>query len=537
MNTLSSLVVPNDPLGEIEAQQLQRDKLILETLDAHLNEAEAAQLNAEAERDAAQRRLEVANVQHRLALQRRDGYVDIVKGFRHGVDLVAKVPRVDGSKLPEDVLVTLFMLLCTCESVCIPKGAQCTPISLFASARRAPWTLAAVCRRWRSLALSTTMLWSLVILDEFPVKAPRRSVVLVNYVATLLERSEHQALDIFISWPQFVDLNSNTTYLAIFCTLVTHISRWKIFEIEIGTSGSWFDLLRGITPLLERYVCNHTIMRNQSAVLLRYLPVAPRLREFAIRSCPYIPRGPYPSLDTLTISTSMPLSRDTIWSLLRDLPRVRTITIDVFSIDNRPVTMMQLPAVTLPMLTDLTLSRGAPGLLNDIVIETQFCTPALKQLHIDGQYLHNTARSAIEGLACKLVTLFIVNGTLGDATSASALLPLTRLEKLHLRSVAILDGFWQALMPSDGNSAVPLPSLTSLILDGVGVSPGGDAMLQFVIARRVRGVEQQLQSSQDIDGGAGPNRFTLEEVRLENVSPLLMAEMEHTMQAVLAPGT
>jgi len=92
----------------------------------------------------------------------------------------------------EDVLLLIFKLMVESVSMDVDWLAQKYDVQ----AAEAPFTIAAVCRRWRSIALATSALWSYL---GFPGTFPL-NVHHVARASMLCKRSGGSPVDIVFRW-------------------------------------------------------------------------------------------------------------------------------------------------------------------------------------------------------------------------------------------------------------------------------------------------------------------------------------------------
>jgi len=124
-----------------ERQALGRQELIVQEL---LDEVEDARTHAV----ALARRLDVARQRHKFISSRCN-------------DLLADLMREFFVTAPEDILVLIFE-----EVKAIHEGWNCGFMLYDQGRSRAPFRLAAVCRRWRRVAISTSILWTYIAVHK-----------------------------------------------------------------------------------------------------------------------------------------------------------------------------------------------------------------------------------------------------------------------------------------------------------------------------------------------------------------------------------
>ncbi|EJD35605.1 hypothetical protein AURDEDRAFT_175333 [Auricularia subglabra TFB-10046 SS5] len=190
---------------------------------------------------------------------------------------------------------------------------------VFSEARQAggrephtPFALAAVCARWRQVALDHASLWSdIVIFVRGNLLGDRRHGYLKNEytrAALLLERSRMCPLDIHVSAEGLSgDGDALQTFTQLVGLLGTHVSRWKTVDLTIpmGVRRTVLNFLKGPTPLLvSLQALGHPVSNSPDSSEAGYFPFAPVLEALDIG---YLGMGcstryTYPVLKTLDLS-------------------------------------------------------------------------------------------------------------------------------------------------------------------------------------------------------------------------------------------
>lgn len=102
------------------------------------------------------------------------------------------------------------------------------PTSVVPSLRNAwsiPWSLAAVCRRWRDIAISYDKLWSFVrcLLNQPSEQIPYLTEKARSRITLQLERSSSHPLSLLVSWLQFEEPSDDSNL----ADLLSESSRWE----------------------------------------------------------------------------------------------------------------------------------------------------------------------------------------------------------------------------------------------------------------------------------------------------------------------
>ncbi|KZV86394.1 hypothetical protein EXIGLDRAFT_225744 [Exidia glandulosa HHB12029] len=208
--------------------------------------------------------------------------------------------------LPQDVLAHLFLLEfdSLIEKFARAMGSQNRPPkSSLDFARDFAFTVAAVSREWRTVALNTANLWTVISLeledfvkldDDDEGEWHTRTNAWKSHVDMCLVRSRTAPLYICL-YEQTDDDSPNINdvkfapYRAIMGKLLETASRWKVFYARIRHclgGNSYVPLnFQAPTPLLERFMlCEDVYMPEERQAFsdpsmpVRFLPRAPRLR-------------------------------------------------------------------------------------------------------------------------------------------------------------------------------------------------------------------------------------------------------------------
>ncbi|EJD35606.1 hypothetical protein AURDEDRAFT_130542 [Auricularia subglabra TFB-10046 SS5] len=268
------------------------------------------------------------------------------------------------SSLPDDVLRCLFDV----------------------AARDNPFTVAAVCARWRRVALELPAIWSYIAVPPPPssmpgIKSGRRERYLaaqLRRVNILLDRSRSAPLDLSVDWSGWSCKGSaHASCKQLFYALFSQAARWRFATIglPLELTLTTLDSLKGPTPVLEDLNIYTSSDHDESFVHPRsgYLPYAPRLQKLSLirvgMGC--AASADFPALRGFTCGPSG-CSEDQFYQYLRNAAdTLDTLTV-VYSLTRAPAPGLSLshlfalhldhrssllasPALKLPSLTTLSL--------------------------------------------------------------------------------------------------------------------------------------------------------------------------------------
>ena len=238
--------------------------------------------------------------------------------------------------------------------------------------KRAPFTLAAVCRRWRTLAISTTTLWSWISAPDVDEKWLQP---VLDSVDLCLVRSRSAPLDVVLTGPGF----HNESSLELFDNAVQlvgqHFNRWRTADLQFSRHMDHQKLLqylRGPSPVLTRLF---VLGRDSNLAPNRtYLPVAPNLTVLEVDCTNFrcSPRhGGFRSLTTLSIYHVCTVTQ------LVELLSACALTLKTLVLHSvETIIGVEGLPINLPALTSLTVSSR-------IQAHETLIAPVLRTLMID----------------------------------------------------------------------------------------------------------------------------------------------------------
>jgi len=187
-------------------------------------------------------------------------------------DLVARFLREFFNNAPNDVLLIIF------EAVIETHDYWSVGNMEYDRARAAaPFHLAAVCKRWRRLAVSTSTLWTYFGLPTLGnIKGH------LHRVRLLAQRSQQAPVDVVARWSDAhqVDAKIVSRSVVIASTIASLAERMRRVEWHSGVPAQnvALDELQGPTPLLT-HLSVKPAPSNERVIVDGYLPFAPRLQH------------------------------------------------------------------------------------------------------------------------------------------------------------------------------------------------------------------------------------------------------------------
>ncbi|KAJ6471913.1 hypothetical protein C8R45DRAFT_1013533 [Mycena sanguinolenta] len=166
-------------------------------------------------------------VQLHLRLEQLEAERDRLSSYRARNSTILSPLR----RMPPEILAEVFSL--TVPTTVIPQRSQ----------RYAPWFLTHVSRRWREIAVSTSSLWSLVVIDEEMVSAPAHPVPMLE---TQIARAKNLKIH-FYGHSSF----DSQRQAELFQYLAQYSSRWEELYLYPTSYPPWLANLRGRIPLLR----------------------------------------------------------------------------------------------------------------------------------------------------------------------------------------------------------------------------------------------------------------------------------------------
>ncbi|EJD39936.1 hypothetical protein AURDEDRAFT_187164 [Auricularia subglabra TFB-10046 SS5] len=330
------------------------------------------------------------------------------------------------ASLPLDVLRCIFT-----EAVALPRQlahAFCFGNCHYQDYAQAPFVLAAVCRRWRNVALQHPSLWTYIstpnVMDKRTTERHCRRIQMI------LQRSQPCPLDVLICWTREALAGPWEGCHALHTILKAVLSaghRWRTFELTLpfgAGKSEYIYALKGPLPLLEsfRFI---SIQGDNEFPTTPCFPFAPRLEEIAIW-------GPNALLPTPTGLSSLRSLR--LWfhlSFAQMLPLISALsaTLESLAIGIDSEEAMPSPDIhlALPKLTVLTLDidqnmRHTFQLFRVAKVHL----PALQRLFLAGRSICEDLSPFLEQIAASVGTL-----TLGDTIQPQHLDILRNLTSLR----------------------------------------------------------------------------------------------------------
>ncbi|KAJ7586986.1 hypothetical protein C8J56DRAFT_943335 [Mycena floridula] len=409
---------------------LERFRSLLSTNDPPLNEEREYVLQRLEEKTRKLEQLDEQVTQTRQELERLNELRKETEDERNACHMVLSPDRW----LPPEILGEIFSH-CVQDDLFEQSWSNRSASASSLDHRDAPWTLSRVSKKWRSVCLSISHLWSSISLVLQQTKPIDYSVL-----ALQLERSQSAPLSISITGRGDLDLNH------------------PVLQRLISSSSRWFSL------------CVYLVF-NMEAMGLFFKPITGRL----------------PLLQSLSF---LPASDDNM-SYFSFAPRLRTLVATMTS------SQLQWPGFPWEQITDLRCPQSTRYIVVDEILRSLTRTTNLQQLYIDCYESFSMAASVSHvelnhltriSLNCCTATAFqaffsTISAPLleslelrGDVCDRDRwyLLPkpfidLTRRSRLTLKHLRLVEIFFTDEELLSWLEAAP--SMVSLIVDAVTSSP------------------------------------------------------------------
>lgn len=386
--------------------------------------------------------------------------------------------------LPSEILRMIFLQLRVLTGAWDPALAQwpaCRDIMLV------PFTLASVCRAWRTAALDYSALWTFVcpppttLLYTSPASGTHRIYVnnarqeaCLACVQLLLERSNQLTLDIVYLFP-------NDDALGV---LASDAHRWRSFTYAapIHSHASMLIFRRPLLELLHLVItppCESPRLSWKPAGYPLYVPAAPKLCLLWSMDSNFLLLGPRQPVATLIVLElrvhDLPLR--VVLDMLRLVPRLLHLRIEVSSM------LLERPAarvhpVRFSHLRYLALWPGAD-------ISAQMWTDVLDTPGVPDFRTYSSTFAQVgpfvQRIAATLEELHLETGDV-DTSVLPCLRELKKLGTLYFSHAVVADDVFDALAE---DSAV-LPKLHTLAIDGYSsIEPSyGEGLIRLIHARK-----------------------------------------------------
>ncbi|KZW01650.1 hypothetical protein EXIGLDRAFT_829868 [Exidia glandulosa HHB12029] len=477
---LETLVMAQSARNALQ-RRLQLDERLLAAVEENTTQLERARAEALSAVAAAQAILDavLGDLAHSQA--RRAELRKAVEGIR----LSIRRQQVDA--LPLELLREIFLLLAS-EPDDLWKRVGEGSSNIARS--RLPFDLAAVCTRWRALALETSELWRYIGVPAPSLQSPRRASYYLHWVQTLLHRSKGSTLDIILNWQNDAPCQNDSCSSRILEAIALHSHRWRRFELHIPEhylSVQTASIFRRPTPSLEWFALPSPTADQDlrwTPSYPRYLPLCPLLQRLRsdhnlIPGYGAEPTQSFTHLVSLELCFLVPCK--VIWALLSNTTSLESLELQ-FNTDDAP----QFPAdvhdppskaFSLPCLRKLsvygegtsTMFAAAVGLIS---------MPALVTLSLDSGM--RLLESFLEGVKSTVKQLRVYNHVL-DLDALPSLRTLINAEDLRLYNCTLHDDLSRSFAATDDWL---LPRLESLRLESIDISPAdGDGLARLVQSR------------------------------------------------------
>jgi hypothetical protein len=366
----------------------------------------------------------------------------------------------------------------------------------------APLLLSFVCRRWRTVAISTPQLWSSVC-----VKSIRKGSISIEMLQIWLLRSCNSPLTLSVNAESFDDVVVARSYIN---ALIPHCRRWQDVEFALPVSLlSMFNAVAGSLPLLQKL----GLYIDTLDPFLDAFKVAPMLCDvtFAYDLSPTSIRLPWRQLKRCDVQYS---SASVCLYIMQQ--SVNLVHCKLECLRNRSEVFNQPEAPMLrPHLRSLQLTAGTPVDLASIM--DSITAPALDKLEItqvssipsllSQDHLSRFLTRSCCAIQClRLYNIVITAGELIACLEVLPFLVVLRVTELHARSAftsEMLDRLTR--QKSTQTLSLLVPKLKNLTLSGI-FDVGDQAILDMVRSR-------WKITKPDVNGGIDENAQRVESLK------------------------
>lgn len=388
-----------------------------------------------------------------------------------------------------------------------------------------PFSLAAVCSRWRNLATSIPSLWSYIsvqapfMMDEDENESDLRRVDLQR-VRLLLRRSNSAPLDVLFKWNEAGATDNLQRALSL---VGKHSGRLRRFEVVLPQEiprDPLMDMFRAPTPALT-HLSIHTQADWEEQAHKSYFPYAPRLQFLELAatgmSCSRRQTA-FNCLRSLRLWSTQVLPGIQFAVLLaKAAPTLEELVISSSGVGDLDSISSD---ISLPHLANLTIGDGTDFLAHLV-------TPQLQRLTLDCELIDETLSPFLKRVA-QGVTELTLAGEVILPSSIAILQELVNVESLTFSSIekepyGIADEFFVSLADD-----VPYvwPKLRRLSLDYQGyiLPEDGDGLTQFVQSRNLASDSSAANGTED-----APCKLVEVDLRCEEIPNWVRATIERLL--------
>lgn len=314
--------------------------------------------------------------------------------------------------------LSLDVMSCIFDELCNGDDALWTTFgcgSYNVQRARSPFALAAVCSRWRKLALSTSTLWTYIGGRHECVSGAD-----VKHVRLLLLRSKSAPLDVLLRWSHC----KATTYLEHMQAILSAIDSARIRRFELWLPAEvprepTMDIFKAPTPLLTHLCIIGSSSNNwQSSPRDTFFPLIDKMQYIGLHHTGMCISQQHPPLDKLTSLT--------MWSgwtydqfrtiLFKGASTLQQLQIHSASQWSLPPRFVVMP-VSLLALTSLTIDADVPPTaLQSLVM------PCLRSMTLGCAIAKPSIVPFLERIAEQISSLTI--SSYGTRTAGAACLPV-----------------------------------------------------------------------------------------------------------------
>ncbi|CAK5277618.1 unnamed protein product [Mycena citricolor] len=237
-------------------------------------------------------------------------------------------------RFPPELLIEIFGVCCTEQSSILSSNAVC---------------ISHVCALWRSLALSSPLLWTSFSLGPKKLSKQGFSAVAEEVITRLLRLHLERSQSCLLSFEADFSITSSSMHadavaLNLLSLLVCHSQRWERVKLAISPAlEPVYSTLRGRLPhltSLEFYPFGFTAYQSSEP---DFLETAPKLERLVIGN--YLPQDvPVPLHQLTELHLGAAVTWDLMYFLSRGCsPRLRTLVLNPYHPAKKPYQVAQVP--------------------------------------------------------------------------------------------------------------------------------------------------------------------------------------------------
>ncbi|KAH7094220.1 hypothetical protein BKA62DRAFT_760825 [Auriculariales sp. MPI-PUGE-AT-0066] len=493
---------------------LPRLRETLRTQQQLFNQVDSHYRAIDADREAALQRLAAAQAEVDFILSQYEITKSLHATHQSALNNIrAAYLRVQVAELPPDILRGIFVALVDEQSrwwFCEEQwsGTRADEAKFCSGWSMAPYTIAAVCRRWRTLSLEEGSLWNYISTSQQGVCSSSLFDLQIGKLQTNLARSKFALIQVALDWSE-IPAQCNKKAREFLSTLAANVHRIERAEVLVSDfiDHNLLSIFQLRTPALTHLmICTLSADASETRTgsIDRCLPFAPHLRFMELCTTrPVLPAAPFQG-------SSMKLERLSIWNRLPDMVsaiqpyiEISAATLKVMILRVEPGDILPIPSLQLPNLEELSLFNGI-FFAADQLEPAALVAPRLRTLRLSNVNIEETHHPLFTGLAQSITSIHLYKVT---EIAAGVLIALRRIQYLsfgdHMTdairaSWSVPEAWYQSINGLSTNPPMWLQLATISIAKDCSMSaPSALALLQLLEARSVRGQDDITAVSEE----------------------------------------